>query len=64
MIAPLFDCINASGNYIFEGHLTYGDTNHSKAGYDLDIVLSSHNSTDEINQLFSRLESLNLNPQC
>ena len=43
--------------------LLYSDTNHSRAGYDVDVVITRLNSVDANELLFNSLQERNLNPR-
>lgn len=51
-----------TGCFLFQCHLAYSDTNHTRAGYDVELIISS-DSKEGVDQLFSTLEALNLNPR-
>ena len=48
--------------YEFSALLTYTDTNRSKSGYDIDIIVHSDNSTSWINAMFLFLSDQGLKP--
>ena len=62
VIAPLFD-EPSGGEYLLQCHLLYSDTNHSRAGYDVDVVITSLNYVDANELLFNSLQEQNLNPR-
>ena len=62
ILAPFFDDLS-SDVCKFQCHLLYSDTNHSRSGYDVDIVLSCNGTSDGNNELFGKFEALNLNPR-
>ena len=46
----------------FQGHLVHSDTNHTRLGYDIDIIVLSNN-TEEFNQtMFQKFCEMNLDP--
>ena len=49
-------------DYQFSAMLTYTDTNRSKLGYDIDIIVHSNKSASWINAMFSFLHHEGLEP--
>ena len=49
-------------DYQFSAMLTYTDTNRSKLGYDIDIIVHSNKSASWINAMFSFLDHEGLEP--
>ena len=62
VIAPLFDEAR-SGDYLLQCHLLYCDTNHSRAGYDVDVIITSVKAFGENEMLYNSLQEQNLNPR-
>lgn len=60
ILAPLIDDHHLTLSCY--AHLVYGDTNHSRVGYDIDVVVLSSNSTEFNELLFLKFSELNLNP--
>ena len=60
ILAPLIDDHHLTLS--FYAHLVYGDTNHSRVGYDIDVVVLSSNSKEFNELLFVQFSELKLNP--
>lgn len=63
-MAPILDQYAKLHNDVaFNIHLNYSDTNHSRAGYEIDIVVMS-NCSFEFNELLEQqLVTANLHPR-
>ena len=62
LIAPILDMCEDLPNPAFECHLQYSDTNHTRFGYDVDVVITICQYSKYNQDLFYRLEELKLNP--
>ena len=62
LISPFFDESKYSSCEI-HCHLLYNDSNHSRAGYAVDVVIISTLTPQENDLLFISLEAENLNPR-
>ena len=56
------DCSRYRSGCLFVVLLSYNDTNRSKLGYDIDIVVQSNNSTTWIDSLMLYMHEKGLNP--
>lgn len=56
------DCCEYESGFLFTVLLRYCDTNRSKLGYDVDIIVHSDNSTSWISSLMLHLELKGLKP--
>lgn len=61
-IAPILVLCEAAYYPAFECHLQYTDTNHSRAGYDVDVIIRNFQTTMSNQELFRLLEGLHLSP--
>ena len=62
LIAPIFDqCVEGTCELIC--HLFYADSNHSRAGYKVVIILRSTQNAEVTDRLFLSLQQQNLNPK-
>lgn len=62
LLAPIIDS-DVSGCHLLRCHLVYCDTNHSRAGYEVDIVITSDHSVEDSEIFFTDLCALDLNPR-
>ena len=62
LISLLFDDSKYS-SFEIHCHLLYIDSNHSRAGYAVDVVITSTLIHEENDKLFISLEAKNLNPR-
>ena len=58
VIAPLLDQFASSNNVAFKLSLLYSDTNHSRVGYDLDLVVCCKDNSHVITK-FTGLKLIN-----
>ena len=63
-IAPILDqYAKLTDDVAFNIHLNYSDTNHTRAGYEIDIVVMSNCSLEFNNLLEQQLLTANLHPR-
>jgi hypothetical protein len=62
LIAPILILCEIACYPAFECHLQYSDTNHSRAGYDVDIIIRSIENPVSNLDIFRQLEELHLSP--
>lgn len=60
--SSITDCCEYEAGFLFTALLHYCDTNRSKLGYDIDIVVHSNNSTPWIDSLMLYLHGKGLKP--
>lgn len=56
------DCCTYYSGFLFKLELSYSDTNRTKLGYDVDIIVCSENSAPWVASLFSLLRDEGLKP--
>ena len=61
LLAPILDEFSSVISVTFKLLLMYSDTNHSRAGYDLDLEVSSSDVSQNSHVLF-KFSAANLNP--
>ena len=62
LIAPILDMCEDLLYPAFECHLQYSDTNYTRVGYDVDIIIRICPYSKYTQDLFDQLEELKLNP--
>ena len=62
VIAPILVQCEIACYTVFECHLIYSDTNHSRAGYDVDVIIRSNQNPVSNLDIFHQLEELHLSP--
>lgn len=62
LIAPILDMCENASYPAFECLLQYSDTNHSRAGYDVDIIIRSIQNSVSNHNIYRQLEELQLSP--
>lgn len=63
LFAPIFDQYELNDDVTFHIHLNYSDTNHSRVGYDVDVVVMSDCSITFNEQLIQKFFEAALNPR-
>ena len=63
LLAPIVDLHDGNADIAFHVILNYSDTNHSRVGYEVDIVVMTNCSTTFNEQLIQQFIVANLDPR-
>ena len=63
LFAPIFDLYENNPDIAYSVHLNFSDTNHSRVGYEVDIIVMTNCSITFNEQLCQQFTEADLNPR-